>query len=349
MQQRYDVIVIGGGQAGLALAFYLRRTGLSYVVLDTESKPGGSWQHYYDSLRIFSPATYSSLPGSIMPGGKDYYPTRDEVVRYLTDYEKKFDLQINRSTDVRKVTKDSGVYTLETSQGAYHCTALICATGSFRNPKIPIIEGLESFGGEKLHVSQYRSPDHYNGKKIAVVGEGNSGAQILAELAHTCEKTYWITSKPPEFLPDSVDGRYLFDAATQLYEAKKKGKDYIPPSLGHIVAVPPVKEARNAGLMSHLPAIELIQDSHVHLQDDTRIEVDTIIFCTGYAPALSYLNDLATIRHGKIHTYGTKSKEISGLWLVGYGSWTGFASATLIGVGRSARATVKEVVAFLTS
>ena len=340
---KFDVIVIGGGQSGLATGYYLRRSGLRYIILDREHEPGGAWLHTWKSLKLFSPAQWSSLPGVIMNGGSDYYPTRDEVIKYLKNYEAKYDLRIKRPVEVFQISKEDNEFVLQTSDGIYYANAVVSATGSFTNPYIPPVAGIESFEGELLHSSQYRSPDRFASKKVAIVGEGNSGAQILAEVSAVAE-TIWITQKEPKFLADDIDGRYLFDAATQLYEAQKAGRQYTPPSLGDIVMVDAVKEARSREVLKSIRPFKHFSKNSLVWTDGHVEKIDVVIFCTGFRAALKHLAGLDIVtKEGKVETIGTKAKSIDGLWLVGYGNWTGFASATLIGVGRTAKATVDEI------
>ncbi|MEQ8684297.1 MAG: ArsO family NAD(P)H-dependent flavin-containing monooxygenase [Imperialibacter sp.] len=340
----YDVIVIGGGQSGLAVAYYLNRAGLNYVVLDASDDVGGSWQHYWYSLRLFSPAQWSSLPGVLMTGGPDYYPTRNETIDYLRKYEEKYKFAIQRGVTVTEVKKADGLFDIVTSRGAYQSKAVVSATGSFANPWMPELPGRDRFKGKVFHSSAYKRPDPFKSQQVAIVGEGNSGAQILAEVSKVAQ-TFWVTSKPPKFLPDEVDGRYLFDAATQMYEAKKAGREFTPPSLGDVVMVPPVKEARKRGVLEQAyPPIDHFTDLGIMLVNGQELLVDSVIFCTGFRPALNHLKSLAlNVSAGKVATADTRSAEVRGLWLVGYGQWTGFASATLIGVGRSAKSTVEEI------
>ena len=191
-------------------------------------------------------------------------------------------------------------------------------------------------------------PQPFLEKRVAVVGEGNSGAQILAEVSKVTE-TIWITQKEPQFLPDHIDGRFLFDAATQLYEAQKAGKQYKPPSLGDIVMVDKVKEARSRKVLKSVGPFDHFTEESLVWQDGHEEKIDVVIFCTGFEPALKHLAGLNMIsKDGKPETEGTKSKFVDGVWFVGYGNWTGFASATLIGVGRSARKTVEEISEYLT-
>lgn len=347
MDNRFDVIVIGGGQSGLSMGYYLRRSGLSYIILDNQKEGGGAWVHTWKSLRLFSPAQWSSLPGMIMTGGSDYYPTRDVAIEYLNFYETKYNLPIKRPVNVLNVTKEGDQFVVETSEGILNSKVLVSATGSFNNPFIPSIEGSSIFKGQVLHSSQYESPDDFIGKRVAIVGEGNSGAQILAEVSKVTG-TIWITQKEPRFLPDHIDGRYLFDAATQMYEAQKMGKQYKPPSLGDIVMIDSVKEARARKVLKSRRPFEKFTEDSLIWADGHEEKIEIVIYCTGFKASLKHLASLNVINEdGKAETEGTKSKKVEGLWFVGYGNWTGFASATLIGVGRSAKKTVDELKAFL--
>jgi putative flavoprotein involved in K+ transport len=341
---KYDVIVIGGGQSGLAMGYYLRRSGLSYLILDNQNEAGGAWLHTWKSLRLFSPAQWSSLPGTIMTGGSDYYPSRDVAIEYLKSYETKYNLPVKRNVDVFDVLKVDDEFQLQTSEGLMVSKAVVSATGSFNNPIVPEIKGSEIFSGQILHSSQYESPAQFENKRVAIVGEGNSGAQILAEVSKVTG-TLWVTQKEPRFLPDHIDGRFLFDAATQMYEAQKAGKQYKPPSLGDIVMVDSVKEARNRRVLKSVRPFDYFTEDSIVWADGDEEKIDVVIFCTGFKPSLPHLKNLGIINEdGKADTIGTKSRNIDGLWLVGYGNWTGFASATLIGVGRSAKKTVEEIV-----
>lgn len=349
MENEFDVIVIGGGQSGLAMGYYLRRAGLRYVILDNQKEPGGAWLHTWKSLRLFSPAQWSSLPGMIMTGGSSYYPTRDVTIEYLKSYEEKYRLHVRRPVNVAGVSKHAETFELNTSDGVYYSRAVVTATGTFANPYIPVFAGMDLFRGRILHSSDYQAPEEFAGKRVAVVGEGNSGAQILAEVSKVTG-TLWVTQKEPRFLPDHVDGRFLFDAATQMYEAQKTGKQYRPPSLGDIVMVDAVKDARaRRVLKSGRPFERFTEDSLVWANGHEE-KIDVVIFCTGFKPALKHLESLNVINdEGKADSIGTMSARVEGLWFVGYGNWTGFASATLIGVGRSAKDTVEQIKAYLKS
>ncbi|MBW3569518.1 MAG: NAD(P)/FAD-dependent oxidoreductase [Gemmatimonadetes bacterium] len=343
-----DVVVIGGGQAGLAVGYYLRRTELSWTILDAQEGPGGAWPRAWDSLRLFSPARFSSLPGWLMPGGTEEYPTRDEAVGYLAQYEARYGFPVERPVHVRSVRQEGGAFAVQTDRGEWRAAALVSATGSWARPHVPDVPGREAFRGRQLHSAEYRSPAHLAGKRVLVVGGGNSGAQILAELSLVAETT-WVTMADPTFLPDHVDGRYLFDQATALYRAKKEGRPPPPPaSLGDVVMVPPVRAARDRGVLRAVRPFARMTEGGVVWPDGREEPVDAIVWCTGFRPALDHLRALGVVEpDGRVLVEGTRSVREPMLWLVGYGNWTGFASATLIGVGRSARATVDEISAAL--
>lgn len=346
--QHRQVIVIGGGQAGLAMGFYLRRTELSWTILDEQDHPGGAWRRAWDGLRLFSPARFSSLPGWLMPGGSDDYPTRDETLQYLAEYEARYGLHIERPVHVRAVHREDGRFRIDTDGEPWTADAVVSATGTWANPILPPIPGREAFRGVQIHSAEYRSPDAFAGRRVLVVGGGNSGAQVLAEVSRVADVT-WVTLAEPRFLPDHVDGRYLFDQATAIYRARKEGRDPPPPaSLGDIVMVAPVREARERGVLHAVRPFVRMTERGVVWPDGREEAVDAIIWCTGFRPALEHLRPLGVIDEaGRVAVRKTRSVREPMLWLVGYGEWTGFASATLVAVGRSARATVDEIVAAL--
>lgn len=347
----HDLIIIGGGQSALACAYYLRRTGLRYVLLDNQPDCGGAWRHAWDSLTLFSPAEQSSLPGWWMPKSDHPFPTRAEVIDYLCRYEQRYEVPVHRPVEVSQVYQENGLFQLDTSEGVFQSRAVISATGTWGKPFIPEVPGRGQFEGIQLHSAIYQNAEPFAGKKVLIVGEGNSGAQILAEVSKVA-KTAWAGRRIPQFLPDDVDGRVLFNVASAKYYAEQKGEHFDAQKfgLGNIVMVPSVKEARSRGVLNTAGQLQSIYETGVVWETGEREDFDAIIWCTGFGYATGHLRELGQQdERGRIPTKGTRATEVPGLWLVGYGSWTGFASATVIGVGRSARQTVKQVVDFLES
>jgi len=339
----HDIIIVGGGQMGLALGYYLRRAGADFLILDSEGGPGGAWRHGWDSLRLFSPAGYSSLPGWLMPptdhGG---FPTRDDAIAYLTQYEQRYELPIERPVRVIEVCRADDGLVLTTDRGDYLAKRVVSATGTWSEPYIPRVPGRDSFEGVQLHSAHYRSPDDFAGKKVLVVGGGNSGAQILAELSQVADAT-WVTLKEPLFLPDNVDGRVLFERATARLKAGP-GAEPIG-GIGDIVMVPPVREARERGVLRSVrPFVRMTKDGVVW-PDGSETKIDAIVWCTGFRPALDHLRPLGIVgEDGRVEVAGQRAIAEPRLWLAGYGDWCGPGSATIMGAARTARDLAAAIV-----
>ena len=362
-----DILVIGAGQAGLAAGFYLHRMARdaargrggpapSFAILDANEQPGGAWQYYWDTLELFSPAAYSSLPGYRMPPWTGAgHPSAEHVVSYLTAYEHRYGLPVHRPVTVHAVEDHpDGGYLTRTDRGTWESTVIINATGSWRRPFVPRIPGAERFAGTQLHTTGYRNRAPFTGQRVVVVGGGNSGAQIAADLLPAAAAVTWVTRRPPRYLPDDVDGRALFALATDHVQALRRG-DPSPGgvgSLGDIVAVPPVRAARDAGRLEAQPMFSGFTPTGIRWDDGRSLEVDAVLWCTGFRPDLAHLRPLCLPLNGAVPATAddapTRSPDRPGLFLLGYGDWCGPASATLIGVGAPARATVAAVAEHLT-
>lgn len=343
----HEVIVIGGGQAGLAVAYYLRRAGLSFVILDAGEGPGGAWAHTWDSLHLFSPAAFSSLPGWPMPAGDtDAFPTRDAVIDYLTRYEERYGFAIERPCVVEAVEAlADGLQVRLASGRRLTARAVVSATGTWSAPFIPAYPGQDLFRGTQLHSAFYRSPEPFRDQRVLVVGGGNSGAQIFAELAPVAAAATWVTLQAPVFLPDEVDGRVLFERAS----ARVRGEDG-PAGFGDIVMVPPVKAARDRGILHAVRPFERFTPDGVVWPDGRESLVDAVIWCTGFRPATAHLQPLGCVGpDGRVEVVDQRAVAQPRLWLAGYGNWTGAASATLIGAGRTARELVPRIAEALTA
>lgn len=348
---RVDVVLVGGGQAALATAYFLRRAGVRFVILDDQSASGGAWRHGWDSLHLFSPAQWSSLPGWLMPPSSTEYPSREHVVRYLVEYERRYQFEIHRPVWVKAVSRASGGLLVTADHGEWLTKAVVSATGTWSHPFLPDYPGRDLFAGSQVHSAHYRNPEAFRGKRVLVVGGGNSGAQIFAEVSRIASAS-WVTLTEPLFLPDEVDGRVLFERATARWRARLEGHTdpYPVGGLSDIVMVPPVKEARERGVLLTVRPFTRLTGDGVIWPDGRHEQIDAIVWCTGFRPALDHLTALNLAGpDGTIEVKGTHCVGEPGVWLVGYGEWTGFASATLIGVMRSARETAGEVQTYLSS
>ncbi|WP_111893599.1 ArsO family NAD(P)H-dependent flavin-containing monooxygenase [Acinetobacter sp. MB5] len=344
-----DVVIIGGGQAALSTAYFLNRKKISFVILDDQNQAGGAWQHAWESLRLFSPNTWSSLSGWLMPPTAQTYPTRNEVICYLTAYEQRYQFPIIRPVHVDRIEAQGQYLDVFSGERCWRAKAVVSATGTWSQPNIPEYEGRDVFQGIQLHSAHYQNAEPFQQKKVLIVGGGNSGAQILAEVSKVTE-TIWITQTPPQFLSDDVDGRVLFLRATERLKAQQEGRVIEQPvgGLGDIVMIDSVKEARARGVLHSRSPFQSLTQNAVIWSDGTREDVDAIIWCTGFKASLGHLNHLQILeQNNTVAVEGTRALKQPNLWLVGYGEWTGAASATLIGVSRTARNTADEIAQYL--
>jgi len=208
-----DVLVVGGGQAGLAAGYFLRRGGLAFRILDGNARPGGSWPHYWDSLQLFSPAQWSSLPGWPMPVGAHLFPHRDDVVAYLAAYEARYALPVRRPVEVRSLARGDGMLVADTSDGQVSARAVLMCTGNFRSPHVPSVPGQDVFRGRQLHSNMGRDLARFAGKRVLVVGGGDDAfehAQALSELAASVtlvHRSDRFTARPSLSQPVRGSGR----------------------------------------------------------------------------------------------------------------------------------------------
>jgi len=206
MSENLDVIVIGGGQAGLASGWHLKQRGLKFVILDEQERAGGNWRNYYDSLTLFSPAAFSGLPGMPLPGSQSRYPQRDEMVEYLEQYSANFQLPLVQRTRVVQVDRLEDRFHISTADGKeYSSKAVIVATGAFSRPYIPEVKNLSAYEGRILHSADYRNVLPFRDQQVVVVGAANSAIQIAYELAAVANVTL-ATREAVRFFPQRIFG-----------------------------------------------------------------------------------------------------------------------------------------------
>ncbi|WP_257159165.1 NAD(P)/FAD-dependent oxidoreductase [Corynebacterium cystitidis] len=349
--QHFPAIIIGAGQAGLATAYYLRRQGIEPVLIDAQPGPGGAWQQYWDSLTLFSNAGFSNLPGMPMPA-YDGYPPRDHVVEYFAAWEDRYEFDIRRPyvvdfVDHGEVAGFSPVVDfvdhVDHGGGANHFTVhaapaddfseltplelttnnVVVATGTWTSPFVPSVPG--TLEGQFWHSANYPGKDTFRGTKVAVVGGGNSGAQIAAELSEVAE-VVWLTRHKPRWMPDNIDGADLFKRNRPRYLAIAKG-EHDPggvENLGDIVMVPEVKRARDSGRLNARPMVDSLDDLD---------GVNHLIWCTGFRPSWGPVR----------HLLDGAAPTVEGLFLVGYSEANGPGADTIMGVGPFAKQTAAAI------
>lgn len=341
----HDVIIVGGGQAGLAAAYAARERGLTPVILEAGAEPVGSWPRYYDSLTLFSPARYSGLPGLTFPGDPEHYPHRDEVVGYLRRYAGRLGTEIRTDHRVDAVTRDNGAFTVHAAgETALTAPFVIAASGGFSRPYRPALSGLDTFTGHVLHSGEYRNPAPFAGQRVIVVGAGNSAVQIATELAGHAHVTL-ANRAPVKFAPQRPFGKDVH------FWSVAVGFDHLP--IGHLLKNAPTtavndpgsyKAAIHKGKPDQRRMFTTIDGDTVQWPDGTRERVDTILLATGFRPELSYLDTLGALASdGRPRQDRGLSTTHPGLGYVGLEWQRSFASATLRGVGRDARYVLRKL------
>ncbi|WP_309114683.1 NAD(P)/FAD-dependent oxidoreductase [Saccharothrix sp.] len=340
-----DVLVIGGGQSGLAAAWAVKAAGGVPVVLEAGGRPVGSWGSYYDSLTLFSPARFSSLPGLGFGGDPDRYPHRDEVVDYLARYAEWLDVDVRTGHRVVKVGGGSGGFEVVLEDGRRLAAPLvIAANGGFGRPYRPALPGLERFAGSVVHAAQYRNPQGYEGQRVVVVGAGNSAVQIAYELAGVASVSL-ASRSPVRFVPQRPWGRDVH------WWWRVTGVDVAP--VGRWLPArfsTPVLDARvyRAALQAERPdrrpMFTDLDGTTVTWSDGRREQVDAIVLATGYRPDFGYLEPSGALdAEGRPRHREGLSTTHPGLGFVGLEWQRTLASATLRGVGRDARFVVSRL------
>jgi putative flavoprotein involved in K+ transport len=350
MTKVLEAIVIGGGQAGLASGYHLRKKGLRYLILEADEQATGSWPKYYDSLKLFSPARFSSLPGVKFPGDPNKYPSRYEVVSYLKDYKKHFELSVMTNQQIVCVEKNKKEFTVLTKAGEeFQSKTIINATGSFQSPFRPLIGGQEVFKGRIIHSSEYQKPDAFFNQRIVVVGRGNSAVQIAIELAGV-SKTTLAVRHPVHLIKQKLLGKDIH------FWIKVTGFDSFPfwrfgktaPSSSSVIDLGQYSEQLAQGNPDQQPMFTSFYTDGVIWSDGRKEPVDTVIFATGYQNNLTHLKEIGAIdSNGQPFQVGGVSTSVQGLYYVGLEGQRSFSSATLRGVGSDAQFVVRKLVRYL--
>lgn len=329
-----DVVVIGGGQAGLALGWHLQQHGLDFLILDEQARPGGNWRNYYDSLQLFSPAKYSALPGQPFPGDPKHYPLRDEVVSYLEAYAAEFRLPFQGGSRVVDVAQKEKVFEVRCDTGAIlTARAVVVASGGFSRPFTPSIPGLESFSGACLHSSAYRASEPFAGQRVVVVGAANSAIQIAYELAEVAQ-VLLATREKIRFFPQRILG---LDFHAWLKLTRLEQTRWLSDQSTPVLDTGKYRKALDAARFQRRAMFQQVLPDAVVWPDGGTTQVDALIFATGFQPNLDFLTALPiTDREGRMLQRNGVACQVPGLYFVGLPKQRNFASATLRGVGADA-------------
>jgi cation diffusion facilitator CzcD-associated flavoprotein CzcO len=338
-----DVVVLGAGQAGLSAAYYLRRFGLDFAVLDRGAGPGGAWQHRWPSLRLGTAHHVHDLPGLAMPDRDETAPASEVVSDYFAAYEREFALPVHRPVAVAAVRDAGARLHVETSTGTWAARAVVNATGTWGKPFWPAYPGRETFRGRQLHTADYRTREEFHGKHVVVVGGGASAVQLLDEISQVTSTT-WVTRRPPIWREGPFTPEVGREAVALVEQAVREGR---PPasvvSVTGLLLTPAMQAARERGVLNRLPMFDRITPDGVAWDDGQQVQADVILWCTGFRPVIDHLSPLKLREpRGGILMDGTRAVREPRLHLVGYGP-----SASTIGATRAGRAAAVEIRDFL--
>jgi putative flavoprotein involved in K+ transport len=349
--EEFDTIVIGGGQAGLSVGYYLKKEGRSFVILDSNERIGGSWRtRTWDSLRLFTPARYDGLPGWPFPASGWSFPTARETADYLEAYAVRFDLPVRLGTAVDRVTKAGDRYLVHSGERRFRADRVVVATGHYGKPMIPKFASELDPRIVQMHSSEYRNQSQLRPGGVLLVGAGNSGADIAMELSRRHDT--WLSGRDKGQVPVRIESplRRLFVpilwfvASHVLTTRTPLGRKVRPHVLAEGAPRVRVKTAdlKAAGVMT-VPRTVGVEDGRPVLEDGRVLDVENVIWSTGFHQDFSWIDvpvfddDLQPLQ-----TRGATSSP--GLYFVGLDFLYSFASENVGGVRRDAKHIVKHMV-----
>jgi putative flavoprotein involved in K+ transport len=352
--ERFETVVIGGGQAGLSVGYHLRKRGQSFVILDADERVGDSWRRRWDSLRLFTPAKYDGMDGMRFPAPRWSFPTKDAMGDYLEAYAARFELPVRSGVAVDDLRRDGGRYLISTGARQIEADQVVLATGSTHTPMTPSFASALDPSIVQLHSSEYLNPSQLREGDVLLVGSGNSGAEIGFELAAT--RRVFVAGRAPGQIPvrhGSVGARFLlpvirFVGHRVLTTGTPVGRKVRPKFLMRGAPLIRVKTkdllARGAELV---PRVVGVRDGLPLLQDERVLPVANVIWCTGFRPDFSWI-DLSVFEDGDgdhVQTRQDRGVVVTepGLYFVGLHFQYAATSEVLPGVGRDAEYVAKHI------
>ena len=326
-----EVAVVGGGQAGLAMGYFLRRQRRRFVILERAGEIAPAWRERWDSLTLFTPRRYSTLPGLPFPGDPDGYPTRDEVIAYLEGYAETFDLPIELNSEVKRLDRgEEGLLRLQFDGRTVIADQVVVATGPFQAPYVPKVADQLADEVFQTHAVGYRRPDHVPQRTVLVVGGGNTGFQIAKELSATHKVVLSIGSRQTP-LPQRLLGRDLFWWLTKARILDKTVESRLGRKLSTretLIGSSPRELKRRYGVELKLRVVDA-DGRTVRFEDGTEREVGAVIWATGYRPDYSWITLPILDEDGRLrHRRGVT--DVPGLYFLGL-TWQHTRGSALIG------------------
>jgi putative flavoprotein involved in K+ transport len=341
-----EVIVIGGGQAGLAIGYFLSQQGRNFAILEAAAEPAAAWRARWDSLRLFTSAGYSGLPGLPLPGDPDAYPRRDDVVGYLSEYARHFALPVVLGSRVRSVRRVEGRYFVEVDGRSHTADQVVVATGPFQVPFVPGIA--DDLGQDVVQIpsTRYRAPGDVPDGSVLVVGGGNTGFQIAAELSAIREVHLSIGSRQTP-LPQRILGRDLFWYLEKTGAMRKSTDTRVGRRLAGrdtLIGSSPRTLRKRHGVRLRPRAVEA-SGRTIRFSDGSGLDVSAVIWATGFRHDHSWIDaPIFDDRDRVVHRRGVTTSP--GLYFLGL-TWQYTRGSALIGwVGDDAAYIADQIKTF---
>jgi putative flavoprotein involved in K+ transport len=326
---RLEVAVIGGGQAGLAIGYYLARQGRRFTILEASESIGAAWRGRWDSLVLFTPRRYDSLPGLPFPGDPDGYPGRDEVIDYLESYASTFALPVQLNSAVQSVTSANGGFVIDLGTRTLESDQVVVATGPFQVPNVPAVAADLASDVVQMHSTGYRRPSDVPEGTVVVVGGGNTGFQIAKELSATHSVHLAIGSRQAP-LPQRVLGRDLFWWLTKTGVIKKTIASRIGRRMRDrdTLIGSSTRDVKRHGVEVK-PRVVGASGVAVTFGDGSELDVDAVIWATGYRSEYGWV-DLPVFDESRSVVHRRGVTDYPGLFFLGL-TWQHTRGSALLG------------------
>ncbi len=351
MSEQVETVIVGGGQAGMAVGYYLGQLSRSFLILDANERPGDSWRQRWDSLQLFTPAYLSDLPGLDFPGPRTRCPSKDEMANYLETYAARFDLPIRSFTRVQSVTKIKNGFLITADDCRFEADNVVLATGGYQAPYVPDFANQLDASIVQLHSSEYRRPEQLGEGDVLVVGAANSGAEIALELA--ASHRTWLSGPHPGNEPARPGSRvdrlltppFWFFISRVASVTNPIGRRMRPQMLAMTLPLGRLrpKDLAAAGGV-RLPRTIAVRDGRPVMEDGQIADTGNVIWSTGYRASYDWVSlDIFGQDGRPLHDRGMTAEP--GCYFIGLFFLTSLASSLVGGVARDAGYIARHIAA----